>query len=208
MGGDRICSVTTRVSWNNVAKSVANQEARLMHRLLPIGATSGWWPPRLSPLLVHLCRPMRRLIQRRQYRIDTIEVRGMERLERLLDEECGILVASNHVTFPDPLVLAEAADRVRRPFYYMTAWQVFGTSPWMKRAFLQRFGCFSVDREGTDLRSFRTAVEILCSKRHPLVIFPEGEMHHTNDRVMPFHQGTAAILLSAAKKADRLLETS
>ena len=174
-----------------------------MHRLLPIGAKSGWWSPRLSPLLVRLCRPVRRLIQRRQYRIDAIEIRGIERLERLLDEACGVLVASNHVTFPDPLVLAEAADRVSRPFYYMTAWQVFGTSSWMKRALLRRLGCFSVDREGTDLRSFRTAVEILGSQQHPLVIFPEGEMYHTNDRVMPFHEGAAAILLSAAKKVDR-----
>lgn len=174
-----------------------------MHRLLPIGAQSGWWSPRLNPLLVRLCRPLQRLIRRTQYRIDTIEIRGIERLELLLDEECGVLVASNHVTYSDPLVLAEAADRVHRPFYYMTAWQVFGSSPWMKRALLRRFGCFSVDREGTDLRSFRTAVEILCSQRHPLVIFPEGEMYHTNDRVMPFHEGAAALLLSAAKKVDR-----
>ena len=36
-----------------------------------------------------------------------------------------------------------------------------------------------------------------------MVIFPEGDIYHTGDRVTPFRDGAAAIAMSAAKKADR-----
>lgn len=174
-----------------------------MHRLLPIGDKAGSWSPRLSPLLVRLCRPLRHIVQRHVYRIPSIEVSGIERLKKALDENCGVLLASNHVTYPDPFLLNAVADLAGRPLHFMTAWQVFGTSPWIKQQFLRRLGCFSVDREGTDLRAFRTAVDILSSRPYPLVVFPEGEMYHTNDRLMPFHEGAAAMLLAAARKSDR-----
>src|SRR5262249_51220574 len=48
-----------------------------------------------------------------------------------------------------------------------------------------------------------TAVEILRAKKEPLVIFPEGDIYHNNDRVTPFRDGAAAIAMSAAKKAER-----
>jgi len=69
--------------------------------------------------------------------------------------------------------------------------------------FLRSHGCFSVDREGTDLRAFKQAVEILQKGKHPLVIFPEGEVYHINERVTPFREGAAAIALSAARRSDR-----
>lgn len=174
-----------------------------MHSLLPIGDRAGSWSPRLSPLLVRLCRPLRHFIQRRVYRISSINVSGIEQLKSVLDQNCGVLLACNHVTCPDPFLLNAVADLAGRPLYFMTAWQVFGTSPWIKQQVLRRLGCFSVDREGTDLRAFRTAIDILASRSHPLVVFPEGEMYHTNDRVMPFHEGAASMLLTAARKSDR-----
>jgi 1-acyl-sn-glycerol-3-phosphate acyltransferase len=174
-----------------------------MHRLLPVGAKPGTWSPRLSSTLVRLARPLRVFAQRHIYGVAEIEIQQIARLQSLIAAGMGILIACNHVTYPDPFVLAEASQRAKRPFYYMTAWQVFGAAPWIKRAVLQRLGCFSVDREGADLGAFRTAVEILCKRPNPLAIFPEGELYHTNDRVMPFHEGAAAIALAAARKADR-----
>ena len=174
-----------------------------MHRLLPIGAKAGSWSPALSPSVVRLCTPLRRMIQRRQYRIDSVEVDGMEQLSGLLDQSAGVMITPNHVCYPDPFLLAEAASQSARPFYFMTAWQVFGRAPWIQREVLRRIGCFSVDREGNDVRAFRTAVEILKSKPNPLVVFPEGEMHHTNDLITPFHEGAARMLLTAAGRSDR-----
>jgi 1-acyl-sn-glycerol-3-phosphate acyltransferase len=142
-------------------------------------------------------------MQRKAYGIEEIVVQGIDRLRTALAEGAGVLIVTNHVSYPDAIVLAEVSQRISCPFYYMTAWQVFGLASPLKRAILRRLGCFSVDREGTDLAAFRTAVEILQTKPCPLVIFPEGEMYHNNDRVMPFHDGAAAIALSAARKSDR-----
>jgi hypothetical protein len=174
-----------------------------MHRLLPIGARAGWWSPRLSPGFVWLVNRFRPWAQRWSYGLTRIEWSGLEHLRSGLERGDGVLLIANHYTYSDPFVLAEAAQLVGRPFYYMTAWQVFGTSPWIKRQALRLLGSFSVDREGTDLRAFRKAVEILHTSQHPLMVFPEGEMYHTSDRVMPFHEGPAAMLLSAMKKSPR-----
>jgi 1-acyl-sn-glycerol-3-phosphate acyltransferase len=173
-----------------------------MHRLLPIRPSPRYWPPKLSPLWVRLGRPLRRWLMRHVEKVHAVELRGLGNLRAAVDGN-GVLIAPNHFTYADPYPLGEAADALGRPFYFMTAWQVFGTSNWLKREVLRRTGCFSVDREGTDLRSFRQAVEIVQSKPNPLVVFPEGEMYHLGDRVTPFREGAAAIALAAAKRAER-----
>jgi hypothetical protein len=85
----------------------------------------------------------------------------------------------------------------------MTAWQVFGMFGRVGRRVMQWHGCFSVDREGTDRRALRQSVSILSAGANPLVIWPEGECYHTNDRVTPFRDGPAFIALTAAKHATR-----
>ena len=47
------------------------------------------------------------------------------------------------------------------------------------------------------------AQDILKNKKHPLVIFPEGEVYHCNDRVTPFREGAAALSVFAARKSER-----
>jgi 1-acyl-sn-glycerol-3-phosphate acyltransferase len=174
-----------------------------MHRLLPVAVPTGSWTPKLSPWFVRATRPLRRFLQRFQYRIEAIEVRGIEHLRRVVDDGQGAIIAPNHVAYSDPFLLQHAADELGRPFYFMSAWQVFGTAPRVKRWVLQRYGCFSVYREGNDLGAFRQAVDVVADRPHPLVIFPEGEMYHLNDRVLPFHEGPAAIARTAAKRVGR-----
>jgi hypothetical protein len=65
---------------------------------------------------------------------------------------------------------------------------------------LQRSGAFSVDREGADLAAIRTAMNILRECRHPLVIFPEGEIYHHHEELDLLNDGVATILLRAAEK--------
>jgi len=62
--------------------------------------------------------------------------------------------------------------------------------------------CFSVDREANDIGAFRHAMEVLRMRIEPLVIFPEREIYHCNDRVMPFREGAAAIAAGAARKTE------
>jgi hypothetical protein len=89
------------------------------------------------------------------------------------------------------------------PFYVMVAWQVFQRSGWLRQLSLRHHGGFSVDREGMDMNAVRQAREVLQSAPYPLVIFPEGEVYHVNDRVTPFRDGPAASAWMAAKKSQR-----
>jgi 1-acyl-sn-glycerol-3-phosphate acyltransferase len=142
-------------------------------------------------------------VLRRQQKMLRIDVEGAEHLRRLLDQGAGVLLTPNHSFHYDSYVLLDAADRVGTPVHIMTAWQVFAMSSWFERYSMQKHGCFSIDRESNDLQAFRQAVRLLQESPHPLVVFPEGEIYHTNDWVNPFREGAAAIALTAARKTQR-----
>ena len=168
----------------------------------PYGIPQGHWPPRMTPWWFHLTKPVCRNALRRQ-KIHTINAEGLEHLQKTISAKHGILLTPNHSFHWDSYCLIAAAERLRLPFYIMTAWQVFATSSWFDRHSMQRCGCFSVDREGTDTQAIKTAVDVLQNREHPLVIFPEGDVYHTNDRVTPFRDGAAAMALMAARKSTR-----
>ncbi len=156
----------------------------------------------MTPWLVRWMRP---LIQRdlKKQRIEQLDIQGLDHLRAAIDDGAGILITPNHSFHYDSYVLIETSHRVRLPFHFMTAWQVFQLSTPFQRWMLQRHGCFSVDRESSDTRALKRSIEILSESRHPLVIFPEGDIYHHSDRVSPFRDGAAAIALSASKRASR-----
>ncbi len=168
----------------------------------PYGVPDQHWPPKLNRIWFHLAKFSRAKALRKQ-RFVQIEVQGLDYLKEALQNRCGVLLAPNHSFHWDSYCLLEAANKLSTPFYFMTAWQVFAQSSWLDRISMQRCGCFSVDREGTDLHSLKTAVDIMQNRPEPLVIFPEGDVYHTNDRITPFRDGAAAMALMAARKADR-----
>jgi 1-acyl-sn-glycerol-3-phosphate acyltransferase len=151
---------------------------------------------------MRLWGPLRRRRAWREHGISEIDIRGGEHLRRAVAEGYGTLIAPNHPTHADPFVLTEVADRLKSPFYYMTAWQVFARTHALGRRVLRHHGCFSINREGHDLRAYRQAVKILEGSR-PLVIFPEGEVFHLNDRTAPFRRGAATAALRAARRSNR-----
>lgn len=124
-------------------------------------------------------------------------------MQNALASGAGVLITPNHSFHYDSYVLFEAAEQVGRPFYTMTAWQVFAMSSRLDQWILQKHGCFSIDREKSDTQAFRWSVDILRASPFPLLIFPEGDIYHTNDRVTPFREGAAAIAIAAARKAER-----
>jgi len=65
---------------------------------------------------------------------------------------------------------------------------------------LRRIGAFSVYREGLDRTALKTAIELLVEARRPLVIFPDGIITRSNDRLGAFYEGPAFIAHSAAKQ--------
>ena len=162
-----------------------------------------WWSPIVSPFWMKVWTPIRRMVQYKSQRIMDIEIRGLENLEKATAENAGVMITPNHSGHCDPILVYRAAEAINNPFYFMCAWQVSNKSNHFRRLMFRTHGCFSVDREGMDMRAFRRAMDILQTKPNPLVLFPEGEVYHLNDRITPFKDGAAAIALTAAKRAER-----
>ena len=161
------------------------------------------WKPSLSPTLVNWLRPFRKRQQQRVVNIAEVEVIGQEIVHHQLELGHGVMIMPNHSSHADPYVIYAAADSVGTALHVMATWHVFHDKTWLAQWTLRKHGCFSVDREANDIRAFRIATDILQKKREPLVIFPEGEIYHCNDRVTPFREGAAAIAVTSARKADR-----
>lgn len=162
-----------------------------------------WWSPKLSPWWVRFWRPLRMRQQLKKQRLLQVEVRGLEHVREAVSGGQGVLITPNHSSHADCYAFYTAADLLGYPFYVMIAWQNFVRDGRLKCLVLRHHGGFSVDREGTDMRAFRQAVAILQSHRNPLVVFPEGDVYHTNERITPFREGPAAMALLAARKAAR-----
>src|ERR1051325_5730741 len=135
----------------------------------------------------------------RAHGIERVECRGAEQLKRSIEEGHGVLLAPNHCRPCDPMVLGMLSREVGTPFYVMASAHLFmqgGMMAW----FLPRIGAFSVYREGMDREALKTAIEVLKNAERPLVIFPEGVVSRTNDRLNNLQEGVAFIARSAAKQ--------
>lgn len=132
-----------------------------------------------------------------------VEIRNIEHLKEAVSRDQGVLITPNHSGHADAHIMYNVADELGKPFYFMTAWQVFLQRRSLGRLMLQQHGCFSVDREGTDLKAFRQATKVIGEGHNPLVIFPEGEVYHTNERITPFRDGAAAAAIAAARRSDK-----
>lgn len=162
-----------------------------------------YWEPKMTPWIVKLWRPLINRELRRGQKITHIDVQGIEHAQAALRDNCGVMVTPNHSFHYDSYVMIETAHRVGQPFHFLSAWQVFAMSKPFEQQVLQWHGCFSINREAADLKAFKQAVDIVAKSPQPLVVFPEGDIYHSNDRVTPFRDGAAAIAMSAAKKSDR-----
>jgi 1-acyl-sn-glycerol-3-phosphate acyltransferase len=135
------------------------------------------------------------------HRIAWVGIEGLDRI-RSIPPNDGFLVCPNHSYTGDGSVVMQLARRIRRPTCIMAAWHVFrghgGIDGWL----LQRQGLFSVDREGTDRRAIRTAIELLETGKG-LIVFPEGEIYHLNDRLTPLREGVAFMAVSAQKDIEK-----
>ncbi|HEY2155612.1 MAG TPA: 1-acyl-sn-glycerol-3-phosphate acyltransferase, partial [Isosphaeraceae bacterium] len=156
-----------------------------------------FFPPRVSPFWVRASRLFIKYLLRRLERVRGIEFVGVEHLASLLGRGDGILIAPNHPDLADCGVIFELGRRVKRPFCYMAAYQIFSGGAGLKRFILPRLGVFPVDREGADRKAYASGVDVLLEGKNPLVIFPEGEVYHLADRLTPIREGAAALAVTA-----------
>jgi 1-acyl-sn-glycerol-3-phosphate acyltransferase len=136
---------------------------------------------------------------RKQFGIESLQVYGIEALKASRAAGHGIMLAPNHCRPCDPLVAALAVWRLSQPVCCMASWHLFmqdRLTAWL----LPRGGAFSVYREGLDREALKCAIDVLAAAHRPLMIFPEGAVTRTNDRLNHLMDGTAFIARSAAKQ--------
>jgi 1-acyl-sn-glycerol-3-phosphate acyltransferase len=153
-----------------------------------------WWPWLLQRFLP------RRL--RKTHGIYSVECRGTEKLLASHSAGHGILLAPNHCRPYDPEIINEMSRQIGLLPFFLASWHLFMESRF-KTFVLRRLGAFSIYREGMDRTALNMAIEILEQGSRPLVVFPEGVISRTNDRLNALLEGTAFAARSAAKKRAR-----
>jgi 1-acyl-sn-glycerol-3-phosphate acyltransferase len=136
---------------------------------------------------------------RRQYGIQRIDISGDEKLRASIDAGHGVLITPNHCRDEDPFILGALARKIGKPCFVVASAHLFMHNK-LQAFLLRRAGAFSIYREGMDKQAVQTSIEILETAERPLVIFPEGHISRTNDRLTPMLEGTALIARQAAKK--------
>jgi hypothetical protein len=99
-------------------------------------------------------------------------------------------------------VVAVLGAQAGTALYTMASWHQFMDGRF-KAWLLRRIGAFSVHREGLDRTAIKTGIELLVEARRPLVIFPEGIITRSNDRLGALYEGPAFIARTAAKERAR-----
>lgn len=156
-------------------------------------------PPRYSGFWHGIVRSILPRVLRKTYGISSVTCVGAEKLEASLAAGHGIMLAPNHCRPCDPMVMDSLAAAVGRPFHIIASWHVFMMSR-VQRFLLPRVGGFSVYREGLDRESLKCASSVVADGKHPLVIFPEGIITRSNDRLASLMEGTAFMARAAAKQ--------
>ena len=156
--------------------------------ILPYRGT--FWPRALT---FYLPRYMHR-----RYGIVGVEIAGADKLATSIAAGHGVLITPNHCREEDPFVMSMLAAKVRQPFFFVASAHLFRDNR-LEAFLLRRAGAFSIYREGMDKQAVQTAIKILETAERPLVIFPEGHISLTYDRLTPLLDGTALIARQAAK---------
>lgn len=156
-------------------------------------------PPHLGTWWPRFLQLFGRRKLRREYGIVHIQCRELERLSDSLAAGHGIMLTPNHCRPSDPVIVGELCRRVGTAPLFIASWHIFLESSW-KAFLLRRAGAFSVYREGMDRRALQTAIDIVYQAKRPLVIFPEGVVTRTNDRLAALMEGSSFIGRAAGKR--------
>jgi 1-acyl-sn-glycerol-3-phosphate acyltransferase len=158
-----------------------------------------FFPPHPNRLFIRLARWANHhfILPGPNHRISDLQIEGDERVSELVDRGARILFLPNHSTHSDPQIMSEVHRRLSVSSSFMAAYDVFLRSKFSAWC-MQRSGCFSVDREGSDRKAMSTAIAVLKGAG-ALTIFPEGNVYFTNDRVTPFLDGAAFVGIKAQK---------
>lgn len=99
----------------------------------------------------------------------------------------GALVASNHVSGLDPLLLIAAS---RRPLRFLIAREEY--ERWYLNWLFRAVGCIPVERSRNPRAAFHAACEAL-ERGEVVALFPHGRIHLDHDKPMPLKRGVAVM---------------
>jgi 1-acyl-sn-glycerol-3-phosphate acyltransferase len=102
----------------------------------------------------------------------------------------GLIVASNHASYWDPVVLGCALPR---QIYFLAKAELFAI-PFLG-PLITALGAFPVHRSGQDAGAVKRALQLLKEERI-VGIFPEGTRSHSGE-LLPAHMGAAMLALRA-----------
>jgi len=120
-----------------------------------------------------------------------MEVFGLENFP----EKGGVVLASNHVSYLDPIVLGSAAPR---QLYFLARDTLFRKP--FARLLLPSFNAIPMHRDAGDLTALRKAIKLL-KDGHVVSIFPEG----TRSRNGKLQKGKAGVALLAVKSLSKIV---
>lgn len=152
-----------------------------------------WWPTIIQRLDLYSW------YLRRKEGVVAHVVRDAQRLRESLAAGHGILLTPNHCRLADALVMGYLAKEARTFLFAMASWHLFNQDRFTAFA-IRKMGGFSVYREGVDRQAIDMAIRILETAERPLIIFPEGAVSRTNDRLQALLDGVAFIARTAAKR--------
>jgi hypothetical protein len=160
-------------------------------------------PPRQNPLLCRFTNAVLPAMANFLARIKDVRMPA-EDLDRLRSLEAHpAILAPNHPTGMDPVVMLWVSRTLGQPFQYLAAREVLvGFKGW----YLNQLGAYSVIRGTADRESMRATRRLLAEGRRKVVIFPEGEIYEHNDHLLAFEPGVAQLgfwSLEDMRKAQR-----
>ena len=126
--------------------------------------------------LMNVIRPVGNLFCKSYYKVEYIGLKNIDRKD-------GFIIAPNHVTEFDPLMIAMASKRL---FYYIGKCELF-KNPLLAKAIIGLNG-FPIKRGIGDMRAINYAVE-LVRRGEVLCIFPEG----TRSKDGKIHEGKSGV---------------
>jgi len=106
-------------------------------------------------------------------------------------ESGGAIVAANHLSGLDPMILSAASSR---PLRFIIATEQYQHP--LLRWFYDQIGCIPVDRTGSPEKAFYSARRALA-RGEVVVVFPQGRIRLPDDRRSPLKRGVIALAAMA-----------
>ena len=136
---------------------------------------------------------------KKRYGLVDYRFEGAEHLRDSLRAGHGIILCPNHSRDSDPMLMGMLCREIPCHIYSMASWHVFRQSA-LEGHVARLLGGFSVFREGIDREALDTAVKIVVSGERPLVMFAEGVISRSNDRLLALMDGVSFVGRVAARK--------